>query len=147
MRLKANQAASVGLWKSSGRQFGWCDRRCPQVREDPAGSGHDPLRSHWYGLLGQVRGAGARAGLGLPGRGALPVVRERIEGMARHRSLDLARVEIHVITAPTLRLDRDRNRMRLLETSKQLRPRLLVLDPLVLSGLSRNWNVAPVGLR
>ena len=78
---------------------------------------------------------------------ALPVVRERVEGMARHRSLDLARVEIHVITALTLRLDRDRDRMRLLETSKQLRPRLLVLDPLVLSGLSRNWNVAPVGLR
>ena len=76
---------------------------------------------------------------------ALPVVRERVEGMARHRGLDLARVEIHVITAPTLRLDRDRNRMRLLETSKQLRPRLLVLDPLVLSGLSRNWNVARLG--
>ena len=31
---------------------------------------------------------------------ALPVVRERIEGMARHRGLDLGSVEIHVITAP-----------------------------------------------
>jgi hypothetical protein len=70
---------------------------------------------------------------------ALPVVRERVEGMARHRGLDLARVEIHVITAPTLRLDRDRDRMRLLETSKQLRPRLLVLDPLVrLHGIDEN---------
>ena len=39
---------------------------------------------------------------------ALPVVRERIEGMARHRGLDLGSVEIHVITAPVLRLDRDR---------------------------------------
>ena len=29
---------------------------------------------------------------------ALPVVRERVAGMARHRGLDLARVEIHVIT-------------------------------------------------
>ena len=52
-------------------------------------------------------------------------------GMARHRGLDLAGVEIHVITAPTLRLDRDPHRTRLLETAKRLRPRLLLLDPLV----------------
>ena len=32
-------------------------------------------------------------------------MRERIEGMARHRGLDLDRVGIHVITAPVLRLD------------------------------------------
>jgi AAA domain len=70
---------------------------------------------------------------------ALPVVRERIEGMARHRGLDLAGVEIHVITAPTLRLDRDRDRMRLLATTKRLQPRLLVLDPLVrLHGIDEN---------
>jgi AAA domain len=62
---------------------------------------------------------------------ALPMVRERIEGMARHRSLDLAQVEVHVITAPVLRLDRDPDRTRLRETIKRLRPRLLVLDPLV----------------
>src|ERR1700678_3879214 len=37
---------------------------------------------------------------------ALPVLRERVEGMARHRGLDLAQVAIHVITAPVLRLDR-----------------------------------------
>src|SRR3984957_14853361 len=37
---------------------------------------------------------------------ALPVVRERIEGMARHRGLDLGQVEIDVITVPVLRLDR-----------------------------------------
>ena len=62
---------------------------------------------------------------------ALPVVRERVAGMARHRGLDLAGVEVHVITAPTLRLDRDPHRGRLLETAKRLRPRLLLLDPLV----------------
>src|SRR5690242_14697247 len=33
---------------------------------------------------------------------ALPVVRGRIAGMARHRGLDLAAVEVHVITAPVL---------------------------------------------
>ena len=70
---------------------------------------------------------------------ALPVVRERIEGMARHRGLDLGPVEIHVITAPVLRLDRDRDRTRLLETTRRLRPRLLLLDPLVrLHGIDEN---------
>jgi RecA-family ATPase len=70
---------------------------------------------------------------------ALPVVRDRVEGIARHRGLDLAGVEIHVITLPVLRLDRDRDRMRLLETTKRLRPRLLVLDPLVrLHGIDEN---------
>ena len=70
---------------------------------------------------------------------ALPVVRERIEGMARHRGLDLAGVEIHVITAPVLRLDRDRDRTRLWETTRRLRPRLLLLDPLVrLHGIDEN---------
>ena len=70
---------------------------------------------------------------------ALPVVRERVAGMARHRGLDLAGVAIHVITAPVLRLDRGPDRARLLETTKRLRPRLLILDPLVrLHGIDEN---------
>ncbi len=70
---------------------------------------------------------------------ALLVVRERIAGMARYRGLDLARVEVHVITTPVLRLDRDRDRARLWETTQRLRPRLLVLDPLVrLHGIDEN---------
>jgi hypothetical protein len=75
---------------------------------------------------------------------ALPVVRQRVDGMAKHRGLDLAGVEIHVITAPVLRLDRDPDRMRLLETTRRLRPRLLLLDPLVrLHGIDEN-NASPV---
>jgi RecA-family ATPase len=62
---------------------------------------------------------------------ALPIVRERVAGMARHRGLELATVAIHVITAPTLQLDREPHRSRLLETARRLRPRLLLLDPLV----------------
>jgi AAA domain len=70
---------------------------------------------------------------------ALLVVRERVEGMARHRGLDLDQVEIYVITAPVLRLDRDRDRTRLWETARRLRPRLLLLDPLVrLHGIDEN---------
>lgn len=78
---------------------------------------------------------------------ALPVVRERVAGMARHRGLNLDAVEIHVITAPTLLLDRDPHRTRLFETAKRLRPRLLVLDPLVrLHGIDENHAGEVAGL-
>jgi len=70
---------------------------------------------------------------------ALPIVRQRVEGMARHRGLELKQVEIHVITAPTLRLDRPRHREQLFQTARRLRPRLLLLDPLVrLHGIDEN---------
>lgn len=78
---------------------------------------------------------------------ALSVVRERVEGMARHRGLDLAGVQIHVITAPTLRLDRGPHRERLMETAKRIRPRLLLLDPLVrLHGIDENHATEVAGL-
>jgi hypothetical protein len=78
---------------------------------------------------------------------ALPIVRQRVEGMARHRGLALEQVEIHVITAPTLRLDRDPHRRQLLETAKRLRPRLLLLDPLVrLHGIDENNASEVAGL-
>ena len=70
---------------------------------------------------------------------ALGVVRERIAGIARHRGLDLGPLEIHVITQAVLRLDRDPDRSRLRETTRRLRPRLLLLDPLVrLHGIDEN---------
>jgi len=62
---------------------------------------------------------------------ALPIVRERVAGMARQRRIELAAVDIHVITSPTLLLDREPHRSRLFETARRLRPRLLLLDPLV----------------
>jgi hypothetical protein len=67
--------------------------------------------------------------------------------MARHRRLDLAQVEMHVITAPTLRLDREPHRGRLLETARRLRPRLVLLDPLVrLHGIDENHAGEVAGL-
>ena len=70
---------------------------------------------------------------------SLPIVRERVEGIARHRGLQLDAVPIHVITAPVLKLDREPHRTQLLETARQLRPRLLLLDPLVrLHGIDEN---------
>jgi len=70
---------------------------------------------------------------------ALVMVRQRLEGMARHRGLDLAAVDVHAITAPVLRLDREPDRARLRATTRRLRPRLLLLDPLVrLHGIDEN---------
>lgn len=70
---------------------------------------------------------------------SITVVRERIEGIARHRGLPIQSVPIHVITAPVLRLDRDPHRTQLRETARRLRPRLLLLDPLVrLHGIDEN---------
>jgi hypothetical protein len=46
---------------------------------------------------------------------------------------------MHVITAPTLRLDHEPHRSRLFQTAKRLQPRLLLLDPLVrLHGIDEN---------
>ena len=70
---------------------------------------------------------------------ALPIVRERVAGMALHRGLDLDTVELYAIAAVTLRLDGDPHRTRLFETARRLRPRLLLLDPLVrLHGIDEN---------
>jgi hypothetical protein len=62
---------------------------------------------------------------------ALSAVRERAAGLVRHRHLDLGQLPLHVITAPRLRLDQAADCARLFETARRLRPRLLLLDPLV----------------
>jgi RecA-family ATPase len=78
---------------------------------------------------------------------ALPTVRERVAGMARHRGLELAAVDVHVITAATLQLDREPHRGQLFQTARRLRPRLLLLDPLVrLHTLDENHAQEVAGL-
>ncbi len=62
---------------------------------------------------------------------ALRAVRERTAGLARHRALELSQLALHVITAPRLRLDQAADCAKLFETARRLRPRLLLLDPLV----------------
>jgi hypothetical protein len=62
---------------------------------------------------------------------ALPRIRERLASLCALRGLALDAVPLHVITAAQLRLDVDDNRDRLAATVARLRPRLLVLDPLV----------------
>jgi AAA domain len=62
---------------------------------------------------------------------AAPVVKARLLGLCRHRGLDLNALPIHVITAPTVRLDLLPDQHRLAETVRRLTPRLLLLDPFV----------------
>jgi hypothetical protein len=62
---------------------------------------------------------------------ALHVVRRRLEGICGAAHLSLQDLDVHVITAPTVRLDLPTDRTRLERTVEQYKPRLLVLDPFV----------------
>jgi hypothetical protein len=62
---------------------------------------------------------------------AAPVVKQRLEGLCRHRGLNLAALPIGVITAPSVRLDLPADQRRLDETVRRHAPRLLLLDPFV----------------
>jgi AAA domain len=59
------------------------------------------------------------------------VVKARLQGLCWHRGLGLDSLPIDVITAPSVRIDRDRDQDRLTRTVRRVAPRLLVLDPFV----------------
>ena len=61
----------------------------------------------------------------------LHVVRKRLEGICSVASVALKELDVHVITAPRLRLDLHDDVHSLDRTVAALRPRLLVLDPFV----------------
>ena len=58
-------------------------------------------------------------------------MRTRLEGIARAAATPFERLDIAVIDVPVLRLDHRTDRQRLHDTVEHIRPRLLVLDPLV----------------
>jgi hypothetical protein len=60
-----------------------------------------------------------------------PLVRQRLAGLCRHRGVHLEGVLLYAITASSLRLDLEEDRLRLTEAVARIQPRLLVLDPLV----------------
>ncbi len=62
---------------------------------------------------------------------SLPVIRERVSSLAAHRGLTIDSLDVHVIKVPSMRLDLPSDQARLQETARELRPKLLVLDPLV----------------
>ncbi len=97
----------------------------------------------WLGLEMAVSVATGTKALGhfetkVPGKAlvflaedALPQVRSRIEALCRQRGKDIGSIDLHVITAPVLRLDLATDQERLAQAVDRLRPRLLLLDPLV----------------
>ena len=58
-------------------------------------------------------------------------VRGRIEGICRARSVALSSLDLLLITMPSLRLDSPDHQRQLRATIAAMRPRLLLLDPLV----------------
>ncbi len=62
---------------------------------------------------------------------SLPAVRARLEGLCTHRNLDIRGLDLYVITAPSLRLDLGADRQLLEAMLARLKPRILLLDPLV----------------
>ena len=61
----------------------------------------------------------------------LSEVRIRLEHLARSKGLSLEELDVHVICAPTLRLDLERDLKRLAKTVGLIKPRFLLLDPFV----------------
>ena len=82
-----------------------------------------------------------------PAEDAGHIVRARLQGIASAAGARFETLDIAVIDVPTLRLDHRADRQRLIETVQRVRPRLVVLDPLVrLHGVDENAvaEVAPI---
>ena len=106
-------------------------------------AGHPKAYKSWLGLEMAVSVASATPCLGTfpvrePGRvliylaeDSLEALRGRVAAITRYRGLELADIDLHVIKTPELRLDLPEQRRRLEATVRALRPRLLLLDPLV----------------
>jgi hypothetical protein len=60
-----------------------------------------------------------------------PDIRRRVAAIAHARRIDLERLAVGLITEPTLQLDRPGHQLQLAATLAKLKPRMLVLDPLV----------------
>lgn len=58
-------------------------------------------------------------------------IRRRVTALAQARHVDLDRLAVGLITEPVLQLDREEHQRRLEATLARVKPRLMVLDPLV----------------
>ena len=75
------------------------------------------------------------------------IVRTRLKGIARAAGADFDTLDIAIIDVPVLRLDHRSDRQRLEQTVQRIRPRLVLLDPLVrLHGVDENAvaEIAPI---
>lgn len=62
---------------------------------------------------------------------SLDTARQRVEGICRHRGLDIEGLDLYLITEPALRLDREADLHKLAAALTKIKPRLLLLDPFV----------------
>jgi hypothetical protein len=138
--LPTRRAAALDT--GSGEGVHW---RIDQLWADGVGilGGPPKCAKSWFGLDMAVSLASATPCLGHfavrdPGptlvyfaEDALPQVRARIAGLCLHRGLALHALDVHVITAPVIRLDQAADQKRLATTLESLHPKLLLLDPLV----------------
>lgn len=62
---------------------------------------------------------------------AAPMVKERVQGICSHRRLDIHALDLSIIDAPSLRLDLEADREKLINALQRINPVLLLLDPLV----------------
>lgn len=139
--LPTSRAGALDLG-SGGGAVHW---RVDQIWGDGVGilGGPPKAAKSWWGLDLAVSLASATPFLGRfaaldPGptlvylaEDALSQVRARIAGICLHRTIELATLDLHVITAPAVRLDQPADQRRLATTLDRLRPKLLLLDPLV----------------
>lgn len=66
-----------------------------------------------------------------PAEDAPTAVRDRMAGICRHRGIDFGTLSVWLIESHALKLDSADDREALEDTVGELRPRLLVLDPLI----------------
>ena len=62
---------------------------------------------------------------------SLPMLRERLSALSQYHGVRLEALDVHIITQSAMRLDLARDQVRLQKTVRSLRPKMLVLDPLV----------------
>lgn len=62
---------------------------------------------------------------------SLAQLRDRVAQLCTHRGVSLSGLDLHVVTAPSFRLDLECDQIALDHTLQALQPKLLVLDPLV----------------
>jgi hypothetical protein len=79
---------------------------------------------------------------------AAHIIRDRLDRLCAFQNIHLADLDFWIITAPSIHLDIETERLNLIETVKKLKPTLLILDPFVRlhTGIDENLSsaVAPI---